>query len=97
MEQIVVKYAQILGEADDLGFPAVNADSTLLESILSTVFLVTGALATIFIVVGGLRYVLSVGNSEKVQKAKNTILYAVVGLVLSIFALGIVNFVIANL
>jgi hypothetical protein len=84
-------------DAGNLGIPTVNADQGLVNNILNTVFLVTGALATIIIIFGGLRYVLAFGSSEKIQQAKQTIIYAVVGLVVSVFAYTIVNFVISNL
>lgn len=80
----------------DLGFPRVSASQGQLTNVLGTVFMLTGALASVFIVVGGLRYVIAAGNPEGVQKAKNTVLYAVIGLVISIFAFTIVNFVISN-
>jgi hypothetical protein len=46
---------------------------------------------------GGLRYVVSGGNSNSVTAAKNTILYAIVGLIIALFAYAIVNFVIGSL
>lgn len=95
-QTIFTVYAQLLN-ANNIAFPSVTADASLIENILNMVFLITGALATIFIIVGGLRYVLSFGNPEALQKAKNTILYAIIGLVVSIFASAIVNFVIMKL
>ena|ERR1019366_7695051 len=52
-----------------------------------------GALSVIFIVVGGLQYVLSAGNSQKTKQARETILYAVVGIVLAAGAYAIVSFI----
>ena len=46
------------------------------------------------LIYGGLRYVVSGGDSKKVTDAKNTILYAIIGLIISILAFSIVNFVI---
>lgn len=56
-----------------------------------------GLVAVIFIVVGGVNYMTSAGDSGKLQKAKNTILYAVIGLVICVLAFAIVNFVIVNI
>lgn len=64
---------------------------------LSNVMLfVVGAISVIMVIIGGLRYVISGGNTGNVAAAKNTILYAVVGLVISIMAYAIVNFVIGS-
>ena len=46
------------------------------------------------IIWGGIRYVLSAGNSAALTSAKNTIVYAVIGLIVAILAYAIVNFVI---
>lgn len=86
-----------LGSPEQLGLPEVELTFDRFEGILDIVFIVAGALATIFIIIGGLRYVLSFGKPEALQKAKNTILYAIVGLLVSIFAFTIVNFVVSKL
>ena len=49
------------------------------------------------IIYGGIQYVISAGDSGKVGKAKNTILYAVIGLVVAVMSYAIVNFVVSNL
>ena len=51
-------------------------------------------ISVIMLIYGGLRYVLSGGDSKKVTDAKNTIMYAIIGLIISILAYAIVNFVI---
>jgi len=55
---------------------------------------VMGMVAVIMIVVGGVRYTTSNGDSSAIKSAKDTILYAVVGLVVAMMAFAIVNFVI---
>ncbi len=67
-----------------------------LKSVVNVLLFVIGGVSVIMIVVGGLRYVISNGESSAVSSAKNTILYAVVGLVIALFAYAIVNFVIKN-
>jgi len=59
--------------------------------------IVVGAVSVIMIIIGGFRYIISGGDSTGVTAAKNTILYAIVGLVIVIFAQVIVRFVITNL
>ena len=67
------------------------------SKITSILLFIIGAIAVIMIVIGGLRYVLSGGDSSQITAAKNTILYAVIGLIVAIFAWAIVDFVIDNL
>ena len=67
----------------------------IVENILESIILVLGIVAVIFIIVGGFQYMSSAGDTSKIQKAKNTILYAVIGLVVCILAFIIVNFVIS--
>ena len=79
-----------------------NADDSgnlteLVNNIINTLLFITGMVAVIMIVIGGLRYVTSNGDSNQASQAKNTILYAVIGLVVAIMAYAIVNFVITSL
>lgn len=74
------------------GLPRNNANSSALQNILETVFTAAGGLAAVFIAVGGLRYVLSDGNDQKIQQAKDTITYAIVGVVISLSGFIIVRF-----
>jgi hypothetical protein len=57
---------------------------------------VVGAISVIMVVIGGLRYVVSGGNSSNITAAKNTILYAIVGLIIAIMAYAVINFVIGS-
>lgn len=86
-----VDAAKGTGQATDL-FGASGVFTTITNVLL---FLV-GAISVIMIIVGGLRYVISGGDSAHVSAAKNTILYAVVGVVVAILAYAIVNFVIGS-
>jgi hypothetical protein len=51
----------------------------------------------IMIIVAGLRYVTSNGDPQTASKAKNTIIYAIIGLVIAILSYAIVNFVLSQL
>lgn len=62
--------------------------------ITNTVLYAVGIISVIMLIYGGLRYVISGGDSKKVTDAKNTIMYAIIGLIISILAYAIVNFVI---
>lgn len=71
--------------------------NTSVDEILNIVFVVITIVSIIFIAIGGLKYVLSSGDSNAIQSAKNTILYAVIGLVVGISAFTIVGFVAGRL
>lgn len=71
-----------------------NVGDNQIGAILGTVYLIAGIVAVIVIIVGGIRYASSNGDSSGVQSGKNTILYAVVGLIVIIMAAAITNFVI---
>ena len=69
-------------------------NSGVFAEISSVLLFIVGAIAVIMIVIGGLRYVISGGDASQVQAAKNTILYALVGIIVAILAYAAVNFVI---
>lgn len=66
-------------------------------TISSLMLYIIGALSVIMIIFGGLRYVLSGGNTASVTAAKNTILYAIVGVVVALLAYAVINFVLGAL
>lgn len=68
-----------------------------IQSIINILLFVIGAVSVIVIIIGGIRYVLSAGDSSQVTAAKNTVLYAVVGLIVAIMAYAIVDFVVDKL
>ncbi len=70
------------------------AVQNIIATVVDIFSIVVGAVSVIMIIVGGLRYITSSGDSGNVQAAKNTILYAIVGLVIVIFAQTIIRFVV---
>jgi len=77
--------------------PTVSASSGTLTTILNFIFIIVGALALLFIVIGAFRYIVSGGDPQKTSQAKDTIMYAAIGLLIAIGASVIVNFVIGKL
>ena len=69
----------------------------VITSVTSILLFIVGALSVIMLIIGGLRYAISGGNTTAVTAAKNTILYAIVGLVISFLAFAAINFVLATL
>ncbi len=73
--------------------PSGDEIKPAVQKIIDILSIVVGAVSVIMIIVGGFRYVISNGDSNGLTGAKNTILYAIVGLVVVIFAQVIVRFV----
>jgi hypothetical protein len=69
---------------------------SLLKNVVNIVSAVVGVIAVIMIIVGGLRYITSGGDTSKVSGAKNTLLYAIIGLVIVALAQIIVHFVLSQ-
>ena len=65
-------------------------------TIINWVIGILGLVCVIVIIIGGVNYMTSSGDSGKVKKAKDTILYGIIGLVICILAFAIVNFVISG-
>ena len=70
--------------------------TVIFSTITNTLLFLLGAISVIMIIIGGLRYVISGGDSAAVTAAKNTILYAIVGVIVAILAYAIINFVIGS-
>ena len=73
-----------------------NVKTGFVGPIVNTILFILGVAAVIAIVIGGIRYTTSNGDASQIQSAKNTIMYAVIGLVVALMAGGIVNFVFNN-
>lgn len=85
-------------DVSSLPNPSISTtDSPAVKTALTIVFGILGALSLLFITIGGLRYIISRGDAQATAKAKNTIIYALVGLAVAITAQAIVTFVIGKL
>ena len=80
------------------GMPAelVGPDGVFTR-ITSIALYVIGAISVIMLIWGGLRYIISGGDNKKVTDAKNTILYAIIGLIFAVLAYAIVRFVLNSI
>ena len=72
---------------------ANDTANNLAKTIINILSIVVGIVAVIMIIIGGFRYITSGGKQETVTAAKNTILYAVIGLVIVALAQLIVHFI----
>ena len=85
----VKKAAGCKGGSDDLQYVIIN--------ILNAVIGVAGFVAVVWIIIGGVTYMTSSGDVGKTKKARDTIIYACIGLIVCVLAFAIVNFVILNI
>jgi Type IV secretion system pilin len=75
------------------GSPTVNS---VINNVINIISAFVGILAVIMIVFAGFRYVTAAGDSGKISSAKNTLIYAIVGLVVAGVAQLIVRYVVTN-
>lgn len=83
----------VLKGVNATGQQSSNSLQDNIKTIVNVILYLLGAIAVIMIVIGGLRYTVSGGDSNATTGAKNTILFAVVGLIIAVLAYAIVNFV----
>jgi hypothetical protein len=72
-----------------------NGSAGIVPRFINLMLFIVGILAIIFLIFGGIRYVISGGDKSKVDAAKNTILYAIVGLIVAILGYAIVSWVVS--
>jgi len=72
-------------------------NGSIFTTIVNILLFVIGAISVIMLIIGGIKYTVSNGDSSQVTSAKNTILYAIVGLVIAFLAFAAVNWVLGSL
>lgn len=77
--------------------PILSGKNSLLMNIAQTIVFLTAGISVVMVVIGGFKYVTSNGDSGGVKSAKDTILYAVIGLFIAISAQAIVSLVLSRL
>lgn len=88
--------AKSLLTTDDVNIPMVNPGDKV-NNIYTLVFAIAGGIAVIIIMLAGVKFVMSQGDPQATAKARNTIIYAAIGLAVSVAALSIVTFVVEKL
>jgi len=68
-------------------------DGSVFQTVTNILLFLIGAISVIMLIIGGIRYVLSSGDQAQVTSAKNTILYAIIGIVVAFLAYAAVAFV----
>ena len=91
-------HAVICSGAANTGIPGGNGDlGVAIGKIMKAVFSLMGSLAVVIVIVGGIQYAVSGGDPKRTARAKETVLYAAIGIVISLSAYAIVTFITAGL
>tara|TARA_Y100001970_G_C13844756_1_gene656263 strand:+ start:80 stop:505 length:426 start_codon:yes stop_codon:yes gene_type:complete len=70
-----------------------GGEGSIFTTVVNILLFIIGAISVIMLIIGGIRYTISAGDSGNVTAAKNTILYAIIGLVVAFLAYAVVNWV----
>lgn len=81
----------------DTNLPQVSANSSVIHQALSIFFGIAAVISVLMIIIGAMMFITSGGSPEQVAKARQTIIYAAIGLVVSLSALAVVEFVLGHL
>lgn len=73
-----------------------DGQTPIFKTITNVLLFIIGAVSVIMLILGGIRYTISQGDSSAITSAKNTILYAIIGIIVAILAYAAVNFVIGS-
>lgn len=76
--------------------PSGSSVDSIIKLVIQILSILAGVIAVIMLMVAGLKYVTSQGDATQITSAKNSLLYAVIGLVVVAFAQFIVKFVLSK-
>lgn len=85
--------------SNECNFGGMDANEKLnriISEVINLFSIIVGIVAVLMIIVGGFRYIISGGDTGNVTSAKNTILYAIIGLIIVVFAQFIVKFILGK-
>lgn len=91
-------FAQTLS-TDELKNPAGSGVTliNIVQTVINVLLSIIGVIAVVMLIIGGIRYTTSQGDEKAITGAKNTILYAIIGIVVAFAAFALVTFVINQL
>ena len=92
-----LQFTEDPGQCNVAATDATSKINNIIHTIVNLLSAIVGVVAVIMIIVGGFRYITSGGNDTSVTSAKNTILYAIIGLVVVALAQIIVRFTLSKL
>jgi cytochrome c biogenesis protein CcdA len=100
MKDVLIRFAVDTSSKIDpnsIGVPKVDFTKNVLADVFSATLVFVGGMAVLFLLIGAARYVTANGEQAKVTQAKNTILYAIIGVFISSLGFTIVQFVAGRL
>ena len=80
-------------EGNEVPTTLFGGPDSIFTTIVNVLLFLIGAISVIMLIYGGIRYTTSGGNSANVTAAKNTIMYAIIGLIIAFLAFAVVNWV----
>lgn len=93
----LLSLGEVLTPPDITPLPqSTSADQALIGRILTVTFTILGAVAVLVAVIGGIKFAGSQGDPQGTAKARNTIIYAIIGLIVAILARSLVDFVLTR-
>ena len=79
---------------DNMPSNLAGGETSIVKRAINLMLYGIGVLSVVMLIFGGFRYIVSGGKKESVTNAKNTILYAIIGLLIAIFSYALVNFIV---
>ena len=95
MKHFLLQLAQTIKPSDVPNIPTLSS-AQVVTNTLNIAYFLAGVIAVIVIIIGGIMYTTSAGNAGSVTKAKNMILFSVIGIVVILSAFALTNFVIGR-
>lgn len=84
-------------KGDNVPDSLFDGNNAVFTTVVNALLFVIGAVSVIMLIWGGIRYTTSAGNSASVTSAKNTIMYAIIGIIIAFLAYAIVNWVLRSI
>lgn len=94
---VFAQQAQCTGAQAVGGVCSKGQFEAAIASITSTLFYIIGAISVIFLLIGAIRYITSTGDATRIKQAKDTIFYALAGVIIAIVAQALIAFVISRI
>lgn len=95
MSNFLTQLAATVSNKIDVDIPQVTGEQVL-QNALNIVYFIAGAICVIVIIVAGIMYATSAGNAQNVTRAKNMLLFSIIGLVIIGLAFTVTQFVIGR-
>lgn len=84
-------------DGSNLADTSLFGDGGIVPLMINTLLTLVGVVSVIMLIIGGIRYIISSGDQNAVTTAKNTILYAIIGLIIALLSYAAISFITGNL